>query len=306
MFKNIIDNITNKITDKVNTLKEENIQYKKLLEETDILKNLYPIPQITKETQLNKINTIITTCPDINKEKAQLIANLIPIEETYLSINYAKEVKTNKEYYLITTTKYLWIINPTSYGIYQYINFKCQIIKNNLMSKIILINNILFEISGTDNNINTFMSLITNPTIRDYAIKEKTNYLCGIIPTYQKINSIYSGISLDNESNIVFHTKENNYKYKISDILYYEILLDNSIIFSNKNNTSNKITNFQNNCYQISIRIITKDNAQILLPILEPNAFNTKYQRTDTVFQTNYNFAKEIIEKLKEITTSNY
>lgn len=306
MFKDIINNLTNKITDKVNTIKEENNQYKKLLEETSTLNNLFPIPQIPQVIQLNKTNTITTECPDINKEKAQLIANLIPLEETYLSINYAKEVKTNKEYYLIATTKYLWIINLTNYGIYQYTNFNCQIIKNNLMSKIILINNILFEISGTDNKINTFISILTNPTTRESIIKEKTSYLCGIIPTYQKINSIYSGISLDNESNIIFHTKENNYKYKIEDLAYYEILLDNSVIYSNKNNTANKITNFQNNCYQISIRITTKDNTQIIIPILEPNAFNTKYQRTDTIFQTNFNFAKELIEKLKEITPTTY
>lgn len=306
MFKDIINNLTNKITDKVNTIKEENNQYKKLLEETTTLNNLYPIPQILKEIQLNRINVVTTECPDINKEKAQIIVNLIPLEETYLSINYAKEVKTNKEYYFIATNKYLWIITTTNYGIYQYTNFNCQIIKNNLMSKIILINNILFEISGTDNKINTFISILTNPTIRNSIINEKINYLCGIIPTYQKINSIYSGISLDNESNIVFHTKENNYKYKTTDIAYYEILLDNSIIYSNKNNTANKITNFQNNCYQISIRITTKNNNQIIIPILEPNAFNTKYQRTDTIFQTNFNFAKEIIEKLKEITPTTY
>ena len=306
MFKDIINNLTNKITDKVNTIKKENNQYKKLLEETTILNNLYPIPQISKEIQLNKINDITLECPDINKEKAQIITNLIPIEETYLSINYAKEVKTNKEYYLIATTKYLWIISQNKYGIYQYTNFNCQIIKNNLMSKIILMNNILFEISGTDNKINSFISIITNPTIRNTIIKEKTNYLCGIVPTYQKINAIYSGISLDNESNIVFHTKERSFKYKTLDIIYYEILLDNSIIFSNKNNTANKITNFQNNCYQISIRITTKDNTQILIPILEPNTFNTKYQRTDTIFQTNFNFAKELIEKLKEITSTIY
>ena len=306
MFKDIINNLTNKITDKVNTIKEENNQYKKLLEETTTLNYLFPIPQTTQIIHLNRINTITTECPDINKEKAQLIANLIPLEETYLSINYANEVKTNKEYYFIATTKYLWIINPTNYGIYQYTNFNCQIIKNNLMSKIILINNILFEISGTDTKINTFISILTNPTIRESIIKERTNYLCGIIPTYQKINSIYSGMSLDDESNIVFHTKENNYKYKIEDIAYYEILLDNSVIYSNKNNTANKITNFQNNCYQISIRITTKDNTQIIIPILEPNAFNTKYQRTDTIFQTNFNFAKELIEKLKEITPTTY
>jgi len=302
MFKNIINNITTKITDKVNTIKEENNHYKELLETTTTFQNLYPIQNSTIEPSEHKINIITTECPDINKEKATLITKLIPIEETYLSINYTKEIKTNKEYYLIATNKYLWVITNTTFGAYPYQNFKCEIIKNNLMSKTILLNNILLEINGNDTKINTFISILTNPTIKETVIREKTNYLCEIIPTYQKINSINSGISLDINNNIVFHNKVQNLKCTSTDILYYEILLDNSVLFSSKNDTSKKITNFQSSCYQISIRIGFKNNPPIIIPILEPNAFNTKYQRTDTIFQTNLKFAQEIITKLSEIS----
>lgn len=302
MFKEILNSLTNK----VNTIKEENNHYKELLEKTTTFQNLFPIPELTHETSEHNITTITTECPDINKDKATLIAKLIPIEETYLSIIYTKEIKTNKEYYLIPTTKYLWVITTTTYGAYPYSNLACKIIKNNLMNKTILLNNILLETTGNDNKINTLISILTNPTYRETIIKEKTNYLCGITPAYQKINNIYSGISLDKNNNIVFHNKAQNYKCNTSDLIYYEILLDNSVIFSNKNNTANKITNFQNNCYQISVRITTKDNQTIILPILEPNSFNTKYQRTDTIFQTNFNFAQELINKIASLMPNNY
>ena len=294
MFKKIMNNLTNK----VNIIKEENNHYKELMETSTTLTNLFPIPELNVIPSEHKITTIITECPDINKEKASLIVKLIPIEETFLTINYAKEIKTNKEYYLISTNKYLWIINQTNYGAYPYTNINCQIIKNILMGKTILINNILFEITGSDININNLVSILTNKDIREKIIEAKTNYLCGIIPTYQQLNSIHSGISLDNNSNIVLHNKTQNIKCNIQEIKYYELLLDNTTILSNKNSINNKITNFQNNCYQISIKITTTDNKVILIPILEPNTFGTKYQRNDTIFQNSLKFAKELIDKI--------
>lgn len=309
MFEKFMNNLTDKaniIKDKANTIKEENNHYKELLNTTTTFTNLFPIPELNTKPSQHKVTTITTECPDINKEKASLIAKLIPIEETFLSIIYSKEIKTNKEYYLIPTNKYLWVINPNTYGAYPYQNIPCQIIKSNLIGKTILLNNILLEVTGNDTKINNLVSILINPTIRENIIKEKTNYLCGIVPIYQNINNIYSGISLDNNSNIVFHNQEQNYKCTILDIDYYEILLDNSPVFSSKSNTANKITNFQNSCYQISIRITTKDNNSIILPILKPNSLNTKYQRNDTVFQTNLNFAQELINKLKNLTQNNY
>ena len=297
-----INNITNKVNDKINTIKEENEHYKELLETTTTFQNLYAIPENNIIPSEHRINIITTECPDINKDKAKLIANLIPINETYLSVFYAKEIKTNLEYYLIPTDKYFWVITTTHFGAFPYVNLNTQIVKNNLMSKTILFNNILLEITGNDNKINNFISILTNNAYRENIVKEKTNYLCGIIPTYQKINTINSGISIDANNNIVFHTRTNNYLSPSNNIDYYEILMDNTVVFSNKNSTASKLTSFQNSCYQISIRVFTKDNQTIILPILEPNSFNTKYERHDNVFQTNINFALEIINKLKEIT----
>ena len=300
MFKDLLSKIKSKYTSK----KEENNYYNQLLATTSTLKNLNPIPEITRETHEHKITYITNNSPDINKEKANLIANLIPIEETYLTTIYTKEVLTNQEYYLIPTNKYLWIINEKNYGICSYSNLIGKIIKNNLMSKTILINNVLLEANGNDTKLQTLLSIINDPIEREKIIQEKTNYLCGIIPNYQKINNIYSGISIDINSNIVFHTKQQNIKYHYSDINSYEILLDNQVTYSSKSN--NSIINFQNSCYQISIRIETKDKNILIIPILEPNSFNTKYQHQDTIFQTNLNFAKEIINKLKSLNPNQY
>ena len=92
MIKNYITNIKDKITTKVNTIKEENEKLKELLENTTTFQNLFPIPTLNTETKEYKISTITNECPDINKEKAQMISNLIPIDETYLTIIYSKEL----------------------------------------------------------------------------------------------------------------------------------------------------------------------------------------------------------------------
>lgn len=302
MFKDLISKVQNKY----NNIKEENNYYKKLLETTTTIKNLKPLPNLNIKPIEFKITYITNDSPDINKEKAKLISSLIPIEETYLTTIYGKEILTNKEYYLIPTDKYLWIINEKNYEFCSYTNINIKIIKNNLMSKTILINNVLLEINGTDTKIQTFINIINNVTERENIIKNKTSYLCGIIPIYQNINNIGSGISIDNNQNIVFHTKDFNYILNYSQIESYELQLDNQITYSSKNNTANKITNFQSSCYQMSIKITSKENTIFIIPILEPNTFNTKYQRQDTIFQNNLKFAEEIINKIKSLNPYQY
>lgn len=297
MFKNLI----NSLEEKYNNLKKENENLNYLLQNTTTFQNLLPLPNLTNEPSEHKITYITTECPDINDEKAKMISKLIPIDETYLDVFYMKEVLTNKEFYLIPTTKYLWFINTKEYGAFYYDNLKCSIIKNNLMSKILILNNILIEINGNNTKIDNLINIINDKKYRDEKIKEKTAYLCGIIPIYQKINSLFSGISIDNNKNIVFHTKENNYKYTIEQIENYEILLDNQIYTSKKTTTTKSIGSFQNSCYQITIRITTKEGQIISIPILNQNTFGTKYNNNDSIFQKSLKFANSILNKLNDL-----
>lgn len=301
MFNNLINNIQNKI----NNIKEENANYNNLLNNSSKFSNLTPIPILNQSIIESKINYITKICPDLNKEKATIINKLIPLQETYLTINYSKEIITNTEYWLVATDKYLWTINQKNYGVISYQNIKtCNIVKNNIMSKIINLNNIILEINGNTENITNFINILSNEQYRNKKINEKTSYLCGITPIYQLINSINSGISIDKNNNIVFHSNTFNYKYTPQEIINYELLLDNTYITGKNNNQKNNITSMQNTCYTISLRITTP-NTTFIIPILEQNSMGTKYTRQDYIFQKSMNFAKEIINKLNELDRQN-
>lgn len=302
MLKELFTNIKEKTKEKYNAIKEENINYNKCLETSTTLTNLIPIKELNnKEPSEHKIALITTNCPDINKEKARIINSLIPISETYLDVLYGKEIKTNKELFIIPTNKYLWLINIKEYIKLEYNKLNSSIIKNNIMSKSILLNNILIEINGTNEKINNFQNMINNENIRNNIIKMKTDYLCGIIPTYQLINNISSGISIDNEQNIVFHSEKSNIKCNVNEIENYEILLDNTVHISKKMQNSQTISSFQTSCYQINIRITLKNNQTIIIPILKPNTFGTKYTNTETIYKNNLNFAYSIIQIIQNL-----
>ena len=295
----MLNKIINNIKDKINNIKKENENYNISLNNSIIFDNLKPLTQYNNYITEKNINYIIQNSPDINKEKATLICKLIPIDETFISISYTKEIKTNTEYYILLTNKYIWIISNNGYKIINYSNINsCTIIKNNLMSKIINFNNIILEINGNNESINNFINILTNENYRNQIILTNTSYLCGIIPIYQKINYLNSGISISNDKNIVFHTKDFNYKYNYQNITNYEIMLDNTTITSKEKRTN--ITSMQNSCYTISLRITTKDK-QFLIPILEQNSLGSKYNYQDSVYQKNIKFAYELIYKLDEL-----
>ncbi|MBR3161362.1 MAG: hypothetical protein IKF19_01365 [Bacilli bacterium] len=296
----------NILKNKINNIKEENKKYNELLNNSLTFNILKSLPNLDNTTTNTNPNIIINNCPDLNKDKAIIISKLIPLEETYLDILYAKEIKTNTEYWLILTNKKIWIINEKYYGIIPYNTTKtCNIIKNNLMSKIININNILLEINGNDNKISNFISIITNNEIRNKIIIKKTKYLCNIIPIYQLINDIHSGISIDINNNIVFHTKNENYKISKEELINYEVLIDNNSIISKNQKSKTSINSFHNSCYTISLRITTNNNT-FLIPILEQNSFGTQYNNHDSIYINSINFAKEIVNKLDEICKVTY
>lgn len=301
MFNQLLKNIQNKYT----TMKQENDNLDTLLNQTTTFQNLFPLPLLKDNYLEQRISFIKNNCPDINEEKAKIISNIIPIQETYLEVFYAKEIISNKEYYLIPTNKYLWVISQTSYGAYSYQNLSCQVIKNNLMSKIILILNVLLEVNGSSQKIETLINIINDNTIRNSIIQEKTKYLLGITPIYQKINKLNAGLSIDSNNNIVFHNKEDSVKCTPNEITNYEILLDNQVYFSKSSSSSSTMSSFNTSCFQINIRITTP-NKIFTIPILEPNSFGTKYNNHDSNFTYSINFAKEIISKIQSLTIQNY
>lgn len=303
----MLNNLLNNVKTKINKIKEENKNYNIQLNNSTHFIGLQPLPKLPEKKNEKNINTILETCPDLNKEKAIIINKIIPTTENYLTIIYAKEIITGNDYWLIPTEKYLWIINEKEYGVLLYQNIKiCNIIKNNIMSKNINLNNVILEINGNDEKINNFINILKDKNIREKIIQEKTAYLCNITPIYQNINKIGSGISIDTNNNIVFHTNKDNYKFNIKDLTNFELLVDNNPILSKNSTRNTHITSSQNTCYSISIKITIQDT-YIMIPILEPNSLGKKYTIKDSIFQQNMNFAKEIINKLQTLTdNTNY
>ena len=233
----MLNNLLNNVKTKINKIKEENKNYNIQLNNSTHFIGLQPLPNLPEKKNEKNINTILETCPDLNKEKAIIINKIIPTTETYLTIMYAKEIVTGNDYWLIPTEKYLWIINEKEYGVL----------------------------------------------------------------LYQNINKIGSGISIDTNNNIVFHSNKDNYKFNIKDLTNFELLIDNNPILSKNSTRNTHITSSQNTCYSISIKITIQDT-YIMIPILEPNALGKKYTIKDSIFQQNINFAKEIINKLQSLT----
>ena len=91
MSNNFIDNIKNKLKN----IKEENNNYNNLIETSTIFENLTNINIQNKVFNENKVHWILNNCPDLNKDKANIIANLIPKNETLLAIIFTKEIKTS-------------------------------------------------------------------------------------------------------------------------------------------------------------------------------------------------------------------
>lgn len=297
--------IINILEEKINKIKKEKFEYNNLLKNATTITGLLPMKTNNKQLTDYKIKKITDSSPDINKNKAIIINKLIPIEETYLHIAYTKEILTNKEYYIVLTNKYIWIINTAEYIIYNYPETPiCEIIKNILMGKIIRINNILLEINGNKEKIEKFINIINDQNYRKKIIKEETKYLCGIIPTIQLINEIKSGMSIDINHNIVFHNKKDNYKCNIKQIKDYEILLDNTTVYSKQLETTNKIISNKNECYSITLQVKI-DNDIFIMPILEPNSLNTKYTPKDKAYQESINFINNIITYLKLLEKNN-
>ena len=91
MFEKLINNVQ----DKYKKYKEESSLYNDLLNKTKILENLITIPNIDKTKITVSYKDILEICPDLNEQKALIIRGILPLNELYLTVLYAKECKTN-------------------------------------------------------------------------------------------------------------------------------------------------------------------------------------------------------------------
>ena len=290
----ILDSIKNKL----NEMEKTNEEYQTKLNNANIINNLQEIPTLEEKN----ISPVILTSknPNITEDKAKLINDLLPYSETYLEVLYSNEVKTKKEYFIVPTTKYLWIISLDGYNKYEYASLKVEIIKKNLLSRIINLANFILEISSTEEEINNFINIINNIEYRTNLINETINKY-GNNEIYRTLNKINSGISYDKECNIRFYSKNLYKRYNIKDITNYELLMDNNVIQEKRMKQNTRITSSKNSCYEIKIRITPTDNNIFEIPILEKDTMSQMYQSTSDTYIRNLEYAREIINKLDHL-----
>ena len=86
----MLNNLLNNVKTKINKIKEENKNYNIQLNNSTHFIGLQPLPKLPEKKIEKNINTILETCPDLNKEKAIIINKIIPTTENYLTIMYSK------------------------------------------------------------------------------------------------------------------------------------------------------------------------------------------------------------------------
>ena len=296
MFKQLLTQVQNKYKEKL----EENEKYKELLNKVNTLPKFYNHSHSLNNKLTISYKLLMDICPDLNENDAIILRKVIPIDELILSCVYANECKTNVKFYFVATTKYLWLVNTEGYLKYNYQDLTIEVIKNSILSKTILLSNMLFNINGTNEMLLAFVKLFQDSNYREDEINKKLEILCNTIPSIFYLNDLGAGISIGTNNEIVFHTKTFHYKYNIKDINNYELLLDNTVIEEKKSMHRNRITANKNSCYEMTIRITT-DNNTFFIPILEKNAFSSLYSSTSKEFRENIEFASNIIDILDNL-----
>lgn len=288
------------VQDKYKKMQEEEARYQELLGKVFTLPSFYPFSPVDKRKLTISYKLLMDMCPDLNEKDAILIRGLIPMDELVFSCLYASECKTGVKFYFVATTKYLWLIQEGGYLKYQYVDLSVEIIKNGLMSRILLMGNMLFTVNGLKDAIDLFVKLFQDGNYREELIHKKLDMFCGVMPQVFYLNSISSGISVGNHKEIVFHTKEFHRKYLISDLKNYELLLDDMVVREKKSSRRGRLTANKTSCYQMALRVTAKEQ-NFVLPILERSSFSSLYSSTSVVFMENKAFADKIIDILDEM-----
>ena len=301
--------IFNKITNYVNNQKQKYEVLNQLIDSSRIIELTNDI--VINEEYLNEGNwqEYSNMCPYVNTEYAKQIDGLIPMNEIVLSIFCITVKKNNTPFIVVLTNLRILLMNKKKYNAYDYsIITNFNLVNNGLMSQIININNIIMDIDVNKEELNIIYTLMTNNEYRNQIYNEKLKYLCGITPVYQRLNDINSGISIDQNNVIVFHDKkEKNYLCKYDELMQYEIMEDNTPVMKRKSNEQTTSMPFsKKECMIIKLRVTLTNNQVFEITILEPPTFNSTYLHTNSTYIKNFNFAKEIMDKLDSMNDKLY
>ena len=299
----------NKVNSLIKEKQQEHEQYNQRVANSKVF-------TLNNSIQINNDNIVLgnayeyaNTCPYIDFDFAKIIDGMIPLYETVLMLGYFTQKKDNENYLMILTDIRIIIMDKEKYTNINYNEItKFEIISKSLMSQIVDFNEIIIGIDINSEELELMYNLLTNISYRNNYIVEKKKYLCGITPIYQKLNKINSGISIDQNKIVVFHDKKiNNYICRYDDILNYEVMEDNTPVIKRKTNEQKQaMGGTKKECMRMTLRVTLTNNQIFEISILEPSTFNSTYNHSDSKYTTEYNFLKEIVDKLDSMNDKLY
>lgn len=291
----------NNIKDKAIEKKSQIDEFNLLITRSEHLSDLFHYEARNSSPSIGREQKILSLGITVNVPKAKLINGLIPVEETICNIKTAKESKTEIEYWFIITNKKLWILNEKEYTIREFEDIKtCEIVNNSVMSQYVNFNGNAFQFDGTQSDISKFCEILTDTSIRDSIINTNTEYLCGVTPKTQFLNKYLTGMTIGVDESIVFHNGINNKKVTKDEIDHLELLMDNTLVMTKCKRDFQNIVSSLSECRKMTLKVVLHSEI-FLIDILPQNIMGTLVKREDSLYQENYNFAVEIMNKLSEL-----
>lgn len=161
------------VQDKYKQMQEEEARYQELLGKVFLLPKFNPYTPVDRKKLTISYKPLMNMCPDLNEGDAVVVRGIIPIDEVPLACLYTTECKTALKFYFVATTKYLWLINKEGYLKYHYQNLTIDVIKNGMLSKTLLLGNMLFNVNGINEVLLDFVKLFQDANYREELIQKK-------------------------------------------------------------------------------------------------------------------------------------
>ena len=300
--KDLLNKGVNSVKNAVNEKKETMHEFDLLITKSDHLPNLKPYEALNPIPSKGREQLILAVCLTMNVEKAKLVNSLLPVSESIIDIEIATESKTQMEYWFIITNNKLWIANRKEYKTVEFNKLSiCQIVSKGLMTQSVNFNQNAFVFEGGETEIRKFCATLMNAETRDAEIAIKTGYLCGVTPKEQYLNIYMTGITIGTNNEIVLHNgKVKNQKVALEDIEYMQLMMDNSVVMTKGKKDMQSMISAQNDCHKMTLKVVLKTE-NFLIEVMPPNVMNTLVKKEDSLYQTSYAFAKNIIDILEKM-----
>lgn len=312
-FKDIFNKGMEMVNKGVESAKSAYEEKKQAQQEFELLKTrsnhigpFSPLVVNNPEPQVGREQSILNMCLTINVENSKIVNKTIPIDETILDVKTGKEAKTEMEYAFIITDKKLWIMNKNEYMILDFESMQnFEIINKGLMSQSIKFNNNAFILDGKEADILRFGRILLDSQFRIEVEARSKAYLCEVVPVKQLINMNFKGVTFGANGELVLHNYPDNKKVDINEVVSVQLLINDTVCLMRGKNDSGSITSSPMEARKMSVKFIL-GMGEYVIETMPQSMMNATHKREDTVYRSNYEFSKLIVETVSEYMKNSF